>query len=285
MTWTVRLLLAGLVLAASPALAVDRLARDAGQPIVFGRTFQVQSAALQDTRRVNILVPEGYDDPKQSQARYPVLYLLDGGTGWQDFFHIASLVNQGGIWGANAPMIVVGIESKDRKAEFTSPSSDPSEQKDFPSHGKAEDFRRFLVQELKPRIEAAYRTDGTDGLIGESLAGLFVVETALLHGAAFDRYIAVSPSLWWDRQRLASDATALLRTRRQPERILWLSMADEGGSMQAGMDRLTAALGGNPDVGLRWSYTAFPMEKHATVYHPAATQAIRQVFPLPAASR
>ncbi|HYE46931.1 MAG TPA: alpha/beta hydrolase-fold protein, partial [Caulobacter sp.] len=114
------------------------------QPLTFGAGYQLHSAALNQDRRVNVSLPEGYDDPGQAHVRYPVLYLLDGGAGWQDFFHIAAMVRHGGLWGANGPVIVVGIESVDRRAEFTRPSSDPAEQKDFPTHGKSDAFRKFI---------------------------------------------------------------------------------------------------------------------------------------------
>lgn len=261
-----------------PAIAQTPLAGP-GEPIALGRSYELPSRLLGDARRINVLLPDGYGDAESAQRRYPVLYLLDGGTGWQDFAHIAAMVFQGGLWGGNAPMIVVGIESRDRRAEFTRPSADPGEQKDFPTHGNAETFRRFLAQELKPAVDAAYRTNGTDGLIGESLAALFVVDTALRHGGDFDRYIAISPSLWWDGGRLSQDAPALLARTPQPPRTLWLSMADEGGTMQAGMDRVVAALKAHPTPALAWSYTPYPQEKHGTIYHPAAVRAVRDVFP------
>lgn len=254
-------------------------------PVTFGRSYDLPSAKLGQTRRVNVLLPDGYDDPKQAGVRYPVLYLLDGGAGWQDFVHIASMAAQGGVWGSNAPLIVVGIESKDRRAEFTMPSADPGEQKDFPTHGKADDFRRFLTDELRPAIDAAYRTDGTDGLIGESLAGLFVLETALRHGAAFDRYVAVSPSLWWNGGRLSHDAAKLIAAPNQPIRTIWLALANEGDEMQAGVDRIIVALKARSQPAISWSYAPYPSETHASVYHPAATRAIRDVFPAAAAPK
>ena len=59
----------------------------------------------------------------------------------------------------------------------------------------------------------AYRgTTFEDAVIGESLAGLFIVETYLREPALFDRYAAVSPSLWWDGQALSREAVALLDT-------------------------------------------------------------------------
>lgn len=250
-----------------------------GEPVEIGKGYDVKSLVLGDTRRINICLPTGYDDAEDAGKHYPVLYLLDGGAGWQDFAHIASLVQQGGTWGANAAMIVVGIESRDRKAEFTAPTSDPQEQKDFPTSGKSALFRRFLIEELRPLIDATYRTNGTNALIGESLAGLFVVETALRSASSFQDYIAISPSLWWDGKRLSKDAENLLKSAPQANYALWLAIADEGGTMQTGMDRLVAALRSGAGSSVSWTYKPYPTETHGTIYHPAATQAIRALFP------
>ncbi len=276
-----KLSLAAIAIALSVPAAAQNPFTAAGVPVVIGQGYELPSKVLGEARRVNVMLPPGYAEEARKGTRYPVLYLLDGGVEQQDFFHIAGLVHQGSLWGINQPMIVVGIESKDRRRELTQPSSDPGEQKDFPTHGHAEEFRRFLVTELKPAIDQAYRTNGTDGLIGESLAGYFVVDTALRHGGDFDRYIAISPSLWWDREALSKQAAALLAAPEQAPRTLWLSVADEGGAMQTGMDRLVAALKAQAAPQVRWSYTPYPSEKHNTIYHPAATTAIRALFPPP----
>ena len=265
---------------AAPAAAQSPFAGP-GTPVIIGQGYDLPSRRYPKPRRINVQLPPGYDDAENKDRRYPVLYLLDGGAGWQDFAHIAGIVQQGGTWGINQPVILVGVESGDRKAEFTQASSDAAEQHDFPTHGKAETFRHFLVEDLKPAIDAAYRTDGTDGLIGESLAALFVVDEFLNHGADFDRYIAISPSLWWDGQSLARSAEARLAAPNQAPRQLWLSIADEGGTMQSGVDLTVAALKAHPNPAVAWTYAPYPAEKHSTIYHPAATRAIREVFPAP----
>lgn len=278
-------ILATLLLMSATLLPLPAAAQAAfsgpGEPVIIGRGFDVPSTLLGDVRRVNVMLPPGYEDEKSRGRRYPVLYLLDGGADWQDFMHIAGLVHQGSLWGGNEPMIVVGVESKDRRREFTTPSSDPKEKTDFPTNGGAEGFRRFLVDELRPQVDAAYRTNGVEGLIGESLAGYFVLDTALRHGADFDRYIVVSPSLWWDRQSLAKQAARLLSVSAQAPRAIWLAGADEGGAMQTGLDMVTAALKAHPNPRVTWTYTPYPEETHATVYHPAATRGIRALFPAP----
>jgi hypothetical protein len=47
------------------------------------------------------------------------------------------------------------------------------------------------------------------------------------------------------------------------------------------MDRIVAALKTVAPATVKWSYTPFHQEKHSTIYHPAATRAIRALFPPP----
>ena len=60
-------------------------------------------------------------------------------------------------------------------------------------------FLRFIVEELKPAIEAAYPVDPNDSTIGGgSLAGLFGTWVLLTQPEKFQRYIIFSPSVWWN---------------------------------------------------------------------------------------
>ncbi len=73
-------------------------------------------------------------------------------------------------------------------------------------------FRRFIRAELMPLVNARCRTTGETAIVGESLAGLFVVETFLLEPDLFDTYVAFDPSLWWN------DAYLVKRAAEGPER-------------------------------------------------------------------
>jgi hypothetical protein len=68
----------------------------------------------------------------------------------------------------------------------------------FPTSGGAVDFRRFLVTEVLPLIDRTYRTHPYRVLAGWSLGGLFTIDTLVRQPEAFDAYLAISPSLWWD---------------------------------------------------------------------------------------
>jgi len=255
-------------------------APSAGEPIVIGRSYLVPSAILHGNRRINVYLPPHYG---AAGRRFPILFLLDGGAE-EDFHHITGLAAISAAYGTTEEMIVVGIEGVDRRHDLTAPSSDPSDLKGAPTSGGAAAYRRFLVEELKPWVAARYGAAGRTALIGESLAGLFVVETALREPGAFDDYIAISPSLWWNRQALSREAEADLAKGRLAGHRLWLAVANEVAlypEMQQGMDRLVAALKAAPPRGLTWSYTPFPGETHATIYHPAAMAALRALYALP----
>lgn len=257
---------------------------EAGSPILIGRSYVVPSAVLQGTRRVNVYLPPHYGAPRR---RFPVLFLLDGGAD-EDFHHITGLVAISSAYGTTEEMIVVGIEGVDRRHDLTSASSDPDDLKVAPTSGGAAAYRRFLVDELQPWVAAHYGQPARTVLIGESLAGLFALETALREPAAFNDYIAVSPSLWWDRQSLSREAAADLAKGRFEGRRLWLASADEGSyspEMAAATERLVAALKTAAPRGLAWTYTPFPHETHATIYHPAAMAALRALFALPRPAR
>ncbi|MDX2089755.1 MAG: alpha/beta hydrolase-fold protein [Kofleriaceae bacterium] len=65
--------------------------------------------------------------------------------------------------------------------------------------------RSCATSELKPQIAARYRVTSEIAIIGESAAGLFVLETLLVEPSLFDAYIAVDPSVWWNQQALVTE--------------------------------------------------------------------------------
>ncbi len=270
-------LLTACLLTPPAVFAAETLKPGAGEAIQFGTSYVLESKLLSEKRRINILLPASYGTGDQ---RYPVLYLIDGGVK-EDWFHIAGLVQLGDMNGVTREVILVGIEGTDRKRDLTSPSQDPLDIKELPTHGGADNFRRFLASELKPYIDRNFRTTAETGVIGESLAGLFIVETFLRQPELFTHYIAVSPSMWWNKEALSYQAADLLKAQKPATRSLHLSIGNEGGGMRAGLDRLMAALKAAPPAGLTWDFQDFPGERHHSIYHPAALPALRAAFPGP----
>ena len=268
-------LLAGAVLL--PGLAgCGRAPVDQPRPVTIGASYTLPSSILGQTRRINVYFPPGY---AESQARYPVLYLLDGGV-QEDFVHIAGIASLAADFRGIREFILVGIEGIDRYHDLTHVTTVETDRARLPTSGGASNFRRFLATELKPFVERHFRVSGESALMGESAAGLFVVETFLREPEDFSSYVAVSPMLWWDNQSLARQADSLLRKPFPPARRLYLTIADEGGAMQEGVDQLVQALKSRAPRDLDWTFIPMAPETHGTTFHPAALNAVRRLFAL-----
>ena len=243
-------------------------------PLNIGETFTIQSGVLGETRRINVYLPPQYYS--SSDARLPVLYMPDGGIG-EDFLHVAGLVQVSAGNGTMRPFLLVGIENTQRRRDLTGPTENPEDRKIAPHVGGSAAFRRFLRTELMPAINSRYRTTKETAIMGESLAGLFVVETFFLEPELFDTYIAFDPSLWWNKAELVIRASERLRTNGTSPHTLYLTSSGEP-ELARLTSQLAEILGKDAPVNLKWTYEPMPYESHATIYHPAALIALRRLF-------
>ena len=243
-------------------------------PLVIGETFTIDSKILGESRRINVYLPPGYTaDP---QARVPVLYMPDGGMA-EDFLHVAGLVQVSVGNGTMRPFLLVGIENTQRRRDMTGPTENPDDRKIAPHVGGSAEFRKFIREELMPQVAARYRTTRETAVVGESLAGLFVVETFFLEPDLFDTYIALDPSLWWNRETLVKEAGERMRAWPKGEKTLWFASSDEPGIVGPAQ-RLSEVLGQTAPPAVHWHYEPMPTEQHGTIYHPAALKAFRDLF-------
>jgi hypothetical protein len=179
--------------------------------------------------------------------------------------------------GTMRPFILVGIENTERRRDMTGPTEVADDRKIAPRVGGSAAFREFIRDELIPAIDARYRTTRERAIVGESLAGLFVVETLLTEPAMFDTYIAFDPSLWWNDGKMVSEAGPRMRAvPLERRKTVYLATSADGG-LDALVPLLTAALTDGP-AALAWHHEPMPEETHATIYHPAALRAFRALF-------
>ncbi|NHM05675.1 alpha/beta hydrolase [Flavobacterium sp. CYK-4] len=153
---------------------------------------------LSTTRRIWLYLPPDYDT---SAKNYPVLYMQDGQNlfdnltsfsgEWQVDETLNNLFNQGD-YGA----IVVGIDNGggERLNEY-SPWVNPSY-----GGGDGEEYAAFLVNTLKPYIDANYRTrpePAMSALIGSSMGALIATYTACEYPNVFRKVGNLSPAYWF----------------------------------------------------------------------------------------
>jgi predicted alpha/beta superfamily hydrolase len=195
---------------ASPALAQEK-------PSTAGPGVQPLSApmampGLGRERGVRVYLPPGY---ATSKKRYAVLYMHDAQNLFDDR---TSFVGEWGVDEAldqlareqGLELIVVGIDhGGEHRINELKPWDDPKYGK-----GEAADYLRFVVEVVKPWVDAHYRTRrdrAHTGIMGSSLGGLTSWYAAFTYPKVFGRIGVFSPSYW-----IAPQSYELARTGKLP---------------------------------------------------------------------
>jgi len=238
-----------------------------------GKSISIKSSILDENRELNIYFPSSYST--DSTKIYPVIYLLDGSRD-EDFIHISGIVQFGSFsWINMIPeSIVVGIGNVDRKRDFTYPSQNKLDQKEFPTSGQSQKFISFLENELQPFIDSTYRTTDIKTIIGQSLGGLLATEILFEKPELFDNFIIVSPSLWWDDEKLMD---------RQPKsynssKSIYIAVGKEGEVMERTANELFDKIKKNKKKNTNLFYEFLEDKTHGDALHIAACNAFEKIF-------
>lgn len=120
------------------------------------------------------------------------------------------------------------IDAVGRAYDYTLPL--PTGMKKPPrAGGGADAFLQLIETRIKPAIAAKLAVDPQrQTLWGHSYGGLFVLHTLFTHPAAFQRYIAVEPSLWWGNGMILQEAQQMTERRAVPATRLqlWVGLAE-----------------------------------------------------------
>lgn len=270
--------LAAAVARAGEQVPAGAAAATTATPLAIGETFTMESKILGETRRINVYSARAWN--VKPDAPLPVLFMLDGGVA-EDFVHTAGLLQISVASLVMRSFMLVGIENTQRRRDMTAPTDNPEDKKIAPVVGGSAAFRRFIREELMPQVKARYSTTGETALIGESLAGMFVLETFLQSPEMFDTFIAIDPTLWWNNRHMLKNAADALRPRKHLDKTLFIATSGEKGQPELAK-QLENALGSVQVEGLRWKMAPMLDETHMTIGHPAAMRAFRSVFKPPA---
>ena len=269
-------LLTDLAFAQEDPIGTDR-------PFILGEIEEFRSEILGEQRTINIYLPEGYT--ASDTARFPIVYLLDGSAD-EDFIHVAGLFQFCNFPWVNCapPSIVIGIATVDRRRDFTFPSMIASEKEKFPSSGGSEKFIRFIEEELRSYVEKRFRSNGESMLIGQSFGGLLATEILFKRPQLFDRYLIVSPSLWWNDGSLLEFDPQALRSSEHPVEI-YLAVGKEGLSpsekprvMEVDVNLLAEKIRDLKNERVELHFDHLPDEDHATIMHQAVYNGLRRFF-------
>lgn len=258
------------------------------------KVFTLDDPTIQDRFVIRVSVPASYE--MRPDARYPVLYVLDGDASMGLATTALDYINLGSNFGLgkNVPdMIVVGIGYErgaipwllTRVRDFT-PTVDASFNYNnpgfvVPASGGAEAFYAFLTRTLIPTLQANFRTDPSLAVLaGHSMGALFALWAMLKSGSPFHRYIAVSPFVGWDGCALAGiEERFAASSRALPARLFLSSCSVEPTptylrEVRDYHERLSA----RHYDGFECRYAEYPEENHFSVVPKAFTDGLYSLF-------
>ena len=257
---------------------------NSSKPFVLGVIEEIQSKELAEKRILNIYLPEGYN--ADESVRYPVVYLLDGSAD-EDFIHIAGLVQFNSFeWISQIPKsIVIGIATVDRRRDFTFPTTIEKDQKKFPTSGHSAQFISFIEKELQPFIEKKYKTNNSKMIIGQSLGGLLETEILLKKPALFNKYVIVSPSLWWNNGSLLNQDAVAFDHNFNQQTDIYIAVGKEGATptdipreMEEDARLLFEKINQIKNKSIKVHFEYLPKENHATILHQAVSNSFRILY-------
>ena len=141
------------------------------------RELQYYSESNNTMRRCFVYTPPGYE--KNSEKRYPVLYLQHGGgeneTGWSSQGHAGLIMDNLIAEGKSVPFIIVmdnGTWAMPRPPRNREAGERPAQ---WPPQGWADGFMNTLLKDIIPMIDSKYRTladPGNRAMAGLSMGGM-----------------------------------------------------------------------------------------------------------------
>lgn len=165
----------------------------------FGQALSINSQLLHETRSVRIYAPPSAQSPLR---KYPVLYVVDGESLMWSTLSAAKFLTGSVSLPQMPEVIIVSISNTNRDRDMPVPQV-------FSQTKGAENFLRFLTDELVPLINKRYAVSGLNALIGHSQGGLFATFAATKKPDVFRFVLALDAPMTVDSAVLQQHKSGL----------------------------------------------------------------------------
>ena len=246
--------------------------------------FEFHSERVDDTFRIDVILPIGYDEADES---YPIVLVTDSNY----LLASAAATDLAQATGHLPKVILVGIgydvpsiadTSRIRVRDFT-PTCDNEyvAATSLPRNlcGKADRFIAFIRDELKPFIISRYRATGDTTLVGYSFGGVFALHALFAGNDIADRYVVGSPSIEWDGEVLFDEENAYAKAHADLAKVVYLSVGGlEGNATIPNCYLMYERLISRDYPGLTVQIEILDDETHMTAINATVMRGLRSVF-------
>ena len=294
------------VAALAPALGMAATEKAQAQqdppwPVRGSESFEIASKAVGDTFAVGVVPPDArvlamFGRPADQPV--DLVYVLDGSWALGIASGIAMLQMADLIKPGFPPLLLVGVDypvgaPNARSRDYTMVDSAPKAMAEGMAAnpktaiGGADNFLRFLEEELDPMIRSRYNTTGKPaGILGDSFGGTFTFYAFLKQTRLFDRYWLGSPGIFTTETDYLAKFRETLAAPLVHDTRMFLSLGDleaNGGidfyeDMGRNFNSMVSALKTRPNAQLTWKHQLYPGHTHTSVLAPAINDAILYLF-------
>ena len=195
----------------------------------------IHSGVLMEDRPILIHLPRDY---QASGNNYPVLFILDADQG-RHFQRSVEVVESFADCVELPQMIIVGIENTNRLRDMNVPTF---EYKGKSIVGGAENFLKFIEEEVVTSIDENYRTSNFRILFGRSASATFSIFAMVSRPEVFNAYIASSPSFYVNNELIRVKTQKLFANIKSFNRIFFMNLGTGDSMNRVEQTREYAAL-------------------------------------------
>jgi predicted alpha/beta superfamily hydrolase len=230
---------------------------------------------------IQVGLPIGYPHSKKS---YPVLYVLDGDKSFGMTKEIADWL----IWRDEIKdIIVVGISYgqgtniwwEKRARDYT--YCKDTVFKDYPNAGGADNFLKFVKNELFPIINNKYRTSqDSTAIMGLSFGGLLSSYVLFTQPDMFKDYIIIAPALIWNDNGILKMEVDYFNKHKELNKMVYMAYGslDNKDWIINPTNELIQTIQVRNYEGLKFIPQVFEGETHISVYPVALTHGLKTLF-------
>ncbi len=239
------------------------------------------------TYPIKIALPGSYFN---SDKNYPVVYMLDAYSSFGMMTEMQRLL----AFDKELPeVIIIGISSKGNSKDFIynrardfTPTYIPTDKmpEDIqimtPTSGGADKFLGFIEKELIPFVESEFRCVKNDRtLVGHSYGGLFSFYTLFANPDVFNRYVIISPAVFWDDELIQKKEKEYFAGNKSLNAVVYTVVGSaESSYMIEPWKRLTKSIQNHNYRGLCFINKIAEGETHYTIMPYLVTHGLISVF-------